>query len=77
MLLKTVTRTQGNNKALKDGTVKPKSFEFQFIEVDPLHRRGAVERLDDVAERDLRHTLILSWRRQSGRRCNNPSETRR
>ncbi len=36
MLLKTVTRTQGNNKALKEGTVKPKSFEFQFIEVDPL-----------------------------------------
>src|SRR5438270_9630671 len=33
---KTVTRTQGNNQALKDGTVKPKSFEFDFIEVDPL-----------------------------------------
>jgi 4,5-dihydroxyphthalate decarboxylase len=36
MLLKTVTRTQGNNRALKDGTVKPKSFELEFIEVDPL-----------------------------------------
>jgi 4,5-dihydroxyphthalate decarboxylase len=36
MLLKTVTRTQGNNKALKDGTVKPRSFELDFIEVDPL-----------------------------------------
>src|SRR5690348_1665522 len=34
--LKTVTRTQGNNRALKDGTVKPKSFEFAFEEVDPL-----------------------------------------
>jgi len=34
--LKTVTRTQGNNRALKDGTVKPKHFEFQFEEVDPL-----------------------------------------
>src|SRR5215470_4199386 len=34
--LKAVTRTQGNNKALKDGTVKPKTFEFDFIEVDPL-----------------------------------------
>src|ERR671920_1525531 len=34
--LKAVTRTQGNNKALKDGTVKPKTFEFEFIEVDPL-----------------------------------------
>ena len=34
--LKTVTRTQGNNQALKDGTVKPKTFEFDFVEVDPL-----------------------------------------
>jgi 4,5-dihydroxyphthalate decarboxylase len=34
--LKTVTRTQGNNRALKDGTVKPKGFEFAFEEVDPL-----------------------------------------
>jgi 4,5-dihydroxyphthalate decarboxylase len=34
--LKTVTRTAGNNKALKDGTVKPRTFEFDFVEVDPL-----------------------------------------
>jgi 4,5-dihydroxyphthalate decarboxylase len=34
--LKTVTRTQGNNQALKDGTVKPRRFEFVFEEVDPL-----------------------------------------
>jgi 4,5-dihydroxyphthalate decarboxylase len=34
--LKTVTRTQGNNQALKDGSVKPKTFEFEFVEVDPL-----------------------------------------
>ena len=34
--LKTVTRTQGNNRALKDGTVKPRTFAFEFIEVDPL-----------------------------------------
>jgi 4,5-dihydroxyphthalate decarboxylase len=34
--LTTVTRTQGNNKALKDGTVTPKTFEFDFVEVDPL-----------------------------------------
>jgi 4,5-dihydroxyphthalate decarboxylase len=34
--LKTVTRTQGNNQALKDGTVKPRGFEFDFVEVDPL-----------------------------------------
>src|SRR5580704_15576358 len=34
--LKTVTRTQGNNQALKDGTVKPKGFAFDFIEVPVL-----------------------------------------
>ena len=34
--LKTVTRTQGNNQALKDGTVKMPHFEFDFVEVDPL-----------------------------------------
>jgi len=31
-----VTRTQGNNRALKDGTVQPKTFGFEFIELDPL-----------------------------------------
>ena len=36
MLLKTVTRTQGNNQALKDGTVKPRLCELEFVEVDPL-----------------------------------------
>jgi 4,5-dihydroxyphthalate decarboxylase len=34
--LKTVTRTQGNNKPLKDGIVKPKTCEFEFEEVDPI-----------------------------------------
>jgi 4,5-dihydroxyphthalate decarboxylase len=34
--LKTVTRTQGNNKALKGGTVKPRTFEFDFEEIDPI-----------------------------------------
>jgi 4,5-dihydroxyphthalate decarboxylase len=34
--LKTVTRTQGNNQALKDGTVRPKTFEFDFEEVEPI-----------------------------------------
>jgi 4,5-dihydroxyphthalate decarboxylase len=36
LALKTVTRTQGNNQALKDGSVKPKTFAFAFEEVDPL-----------------------------------------
>jgi len=34
--LKTVTRTQGNNQALKDGSVKPKTFAFDFVEVPVL-----------------------------------------
>jgi 4,5-dihydroxyphthalate decarboxylase len=34
--LKTVTRTQGNNRGLKDGSVKPRTFAFDFQEVDPL-----------------------------------------
>jgi 4,5-dihydroxyphthalate decarboxylase len=34
--LKAVTRTQGNNQALKDASVRPKTFEFDFVEVDPL-----------------------------------------
>jgi hypothetical protein len=34
--LKTVTRTQGNNQALKDGTVRPRGFAFEFEEVPVL-----------------------------------------
>ena len=34
--LKTVTRTQGNNEALKSGAIAPRGFAFDFVEVDPL-----------------------------------------
>ncbi len=34
--LRTVTRTQGNNAALKDGGVQPHGFTLAFEEVDPL-----------------------------------------
>lgn len=34
--LTVVTRTQGNNAAFKNGSVKPKTFEPEFIEVDPI-----------------------------------------
>lgn len=34
--LKAVTRTQGNNRALKAGEVTAKDFAFEFEEVDPL-----------------------------------------
>ena len=36
LTLKTVARTQGNNEALKDGSVKPGTFAFEFVEVEPL-----------------------------------------
>jgi 4,5-dihydroxyphthalate decarboxylase len=49
--LKTVTRTQGNNQALKDGTVKPRSFAFDFVEVDPLI--AAFRRMVRGAEFDI------------------------
>ncbi len=34
--LRTVTRTQGNNQALKDGVVRPQSCGLEFVEVEPL-----------------------------------------
>lgn len=53
MQLKTVTRTQGNNEALKDGTVRPVGFELDFEEVPVLVRafRRMVRDLEfDVSE---------------------------
>src|SRR5450755_3975184 len=49
--LKTVTRTQGNNEALKSGSVKPRGFEFDFVEVDPLI--AAFRRMVRGAEFDI------------------------
>ena len=54
--LKTVTRTQGNNAALKDGTVMPAGFEFDFEEVPVLPQafRRMVRALEfDVCEMAL------------------------
>ena len=36
LTLRTVTRTQGNNQALKDGTVVPRGLRFEFEEVPVL-----------------------------------------
>jgi 4,5-dihydroxyphthalate decarboxylase len=57
--LKTVTRTQGNNKALKDGTVKPASFDFEFIEVDPLI--DAFRRMVRTLEFDLSEMALTTY----------------
>lgn len=53
---KTVTRTQGNNLALKDGTVKPETFDFDFEEVPVLvhgFRRMVRELEFDISEMAL------------------------
>jgi 4,5-dihydroxyphthalate decarboxylase len=53
MALTTVTRTQAANRALKDGTVRPRGVELDFVEVDPLiaaFRRMVRERAYDVTE---------------------------
>ena len=54
--LKTVTRTQGNNAALKDGRVQPEGFTFDFEEVPVLPQafRRMVRNLEfDVSEMAL------------------------
>jgi 4,5-dihydroxyphthalate decarboxylase len=57
--LKTVTRTQGNNQALKDGSVKPRTFEFDFVEVDPLI--AAFRRMVRGAEFDICEMAITTY----------------
>jgi len=54
--LKTVTRTQGNNQALKDGIVSPKTFTFDFEEIPVLvhgFRRMVREQAYDISEMAL------------------------
>ncbi len=60
----TVTRTQGNNRALKDGSVRPDTFAFAFEEVDPLiaaFRRMVRGREFDICELSL--TTYITARR--------------
>ena len=54
--LRAVSRTQGNNRAVKDGTVAPDGFTFDWVEVTPLVAgfRRMVRNLDfDVCEMAL------------------------
>ena len=49
-------RTQGNNQALKEGLIKPQSFDFDFLEVEPLidaFRRMVRAREFDICEMAL------------------------
>ncbi len=57
--LKSVTRTQGNNQALKDGTVKPRNFAFDFVEVDPLI--DAFRRMVRSLEFDITEMAITTY----------------
>lgn len=57
--LKTVTRTQGNNRALKDGRIKPSNFEFLFEEVDPLI--AAFRRMVRNSEFDVCEMAITTY----------------
>jgi 4,5-dihydroxyphthalate decarboxylase len=57
--LKTVTRTQGNNQALKDGSVKPRNFAFEFAEVEPLI--AAFRRMVRALEFDVCEMAITTY----------------
>src|SRR5262245_10629971 len=59
--LRTVTRTQGNNQALKTGAVRPQGFSFAFEEVPVLvhaFRRMVREHAYDVSEMALTTYLV-------------------
>jgi len=57
--LKTVIRTQGNNRALKDGRAKPRTFAFDFQEVEPLI--DAFRRMVRGLEFDLCEMAITTY----------------
>ena len=57
--LKTVIRTQGNNKALKEGTVKPRTCDLEFIDVDPLI--GAFRRMVRDLEFDVCEMALTTY----------------
>jgi 4,5-dihydroxyphthalate decarboxylase len=57
--LTTVTRTQGNNKALKDGSVRAPGFELRFVEVDPLI--DAFRRMVRTLEFDVSEMAITTF----------------
>jgi 4,5-dihydroxyphthalate decarboxylase len=54
-----VTRTQGNNQSLKDGTVRPKTFEPDFLEVDPII--AAFRRMVRGNEFDISEMAITTY----------------
>src|SRR5258708_2225381 len=57
--VKAVTRPQGNNQALKDGTVRRRGFEFDSVEVDPLI--AAFRRMVRGAEFDICEMALTTY----------------
>jgi 4,5-dihydroxyphthalate decarboxylase len=57
--LKTVTRTQGANEALKDGTVIPRGFAFEFEEVPVLVH--AFRRMVRALEFDVSEMAVTTY----------------
>ena len=57
--LKTVTRTQGNNQSLKDGTVQPHGFSFDFEEVPVLI--DAFRRMVRALEFDVSEMALTTY----------------
>jgi 4,5-dihydroxyphthalate decarboxylase len=57
--LTAVSRTQGNNQAVKEGIVRPKTFEFDWIEVNPLI--DAFRRMVRGLEYDISEMAITTY----------------
>jgi 4,5-dihydroxyphthalate decarboxylase len=57
--LKTAIQTQGHTRALKDGTVRPKSFDFEFEEVPAIIR--AFRRMVRGLEFDISEMAITTY----------------
>lgn len=57
--LTAVSRTQGNNQAVKEGIVRPKTFEFDWIEVTPLI--DAFRRMVRGLEFDISEMAITTY----------------
>jgi len=72
--LKTVTRTQGNNQGLKDGSVKARTFAFEFVEI-PVLIDGSAAWCGDSSSISARHGAaeIRRDRKAHGRRRTAPS----
>jgi 4,5-dihydroxyphthalate decarboxylase len=81
--LSTVTRTQGNNAALTDGTIKPRGAALDFVDVPVLvqaFRRMVREDAYDVSEMAITTYLVAKAhgaRFTTARSASQPAASRR